>query len=132
MTLPERLRRPMERRLITLACGLYWLFAAVTSHIPQRHVPEIEVSDKVLHGGGYFVLASLFWLAMAARSFGRRARLLLVLSVIPLYGALDELTQPLVNRTCEVWDWVADSLAAVAAVVLWEALTRARRWVFAE
>ncbi len=131
MSLPDFLRRPAPRRLVTLACGGYWLFAAAASHVPAKHVPDLEVSDKVLHGGGYFVLASLFWLVLAAHRLARPMRVLLVLSIIPLYGVLDEWTQPLVNRTCDVWDWVADTVAAVAAVALWESLTRARRWVFA-
>ena len=129
MSLPDWLRRPVPRALITVACAGYWVMSAIATHLPPHEVPDIDVSDKVLHFSGYFLLAALFWLALAAHRVRRPIRLLLVIIVLPLYGALDEFTQPPFGRTCDFYDWLADAAATAATAAMWEMLAWSRRWL---
>jgi len=50
-----------------------------------------------------------------------------VLPILFVYGAIDERTQPLVNRTCDIRDWYMDSAGAVAGVAIMAALRRFSR-----
>ena len=56
--------------------------------------------------------------------------MLTVIAVAILYGAFDEITQPLVNRHAAWRDWLADVLGALAAIVIFEAISalRKRAW----
>jgi len=86
----------------------------------QPKLPEIlfvfDGIDKLFHAGAYGVLGLLVSYALGVRS--RRAALLAVL-VSSLYGASDELHQYFVpGRSCDVFDWLADTSGAVVAVGL--------------
>ena len=129
MSLLDWLRRPASRTLLTIACAGYWVMSAVATHLPPDDMPDTDVNDKVLHLSGFFVLAGLFWLTLAAHRVRRPIRMLLVLIVLPLYGALDEITQPLTGRTCDFYDWLADTTATLAALAMWEMLAWSRRWL---
>ena len=86
----------------------YWLAIFSGTHYPQAPRIEIDNSDKILHFSGYFGLAFLLmaWrLTRRAPTFGAVA---FVVAVIVTYGALDEITQPLTGRDCDLLDWVAD------------------------
>jgi VanZ family protein len=56
---------------------------------------------------------------MVSLSLGRGGRPpgVLVLGILLAYGAADEWTQLLVNRSCELADWYADAAGAAAGVV---------------
>ncbi|MCJ7543756.1 MAG: VanZ family protein [Phycisphaerae bacterium] len=108
------------RRAVLLTCVGAWVIAAVATHIPEPELSGIHVSDKTLHVVGYFGLASLFWLSLAAYGSRARRRLLTVLMVLAVYGVVDETTQALVHRTPDVADWLANLVGITAAIVLWE------------
>lgn len=65
-----------------------------------------------MHGAAFAGLALLLtWTTYGRfRTFGHH--LGFVLGIIGLYGALDELLQIPVGRSCEFGDWVADVLGA--------------------
>ena len=111
----SRLRRPLLALLIAT-----WIGAAVATHIPPGSVPETGVSDKSLHVLGYFVLGSLLLVTLAGCGVGRARRVALLLGALAVYGALDEITQPLVGRNASVYDWLADVSGAALAVVVCE------------
>jgi len=116
-------RRALSRFLPTV-CVLLWVSAFVATHVPARRVPPTQFSDKTLHAVGYFALGVAFLMAMWSRGVSSRTRAVVAACVIPAYGALDELTQPLVNRTAAWSDWAADLVGAAAAItalegVLW-------------
>jgi len=103
---------------------LFWaaaIFAFVMAIIP--HPPELpgEPNDKIQHMVAFATLGLL-----AAWGYTRTplARLLVGLS---LYGAFIELVQaiPALNRDSDVKDWIADTIAA-GAVLLLVALSRRR------
>ena len=80
----------------------------------------MRVGDANLHFAGFYALAGLFWLTLNAYARSRAARALLVLAIMPLYAALDELTQPIFNRNAAWGDWLADVAGTAAAVVCLE------------
>ena len=59
---------------------------------------------------------------MAARGLGRVRRLAIYLPVMPVYAALDELTQQFVNRHASFYDWQADMLGAAVGLIACEVL----------
>lgn len=114
-------RLRLLRRLALFACVLAWACALTASHIPGPNLPDLRVGDKSLHLAGFLVLTSLFWLTLAGHGRRRAGRIALILLVMPLYAALDELTQPWFLRTADVHDWLADMAGAICALVVAEA-----------
>lgn len=125
--LAERLKRPA-----LLALALYTLLLLAGTHVPQPpdELMDLAGSDKRLHFAAYGVLALLAGLNLALRGLLRPSTALLLWAALAGFGALDEITQPLVGRQAEWNDWWADlaGLASgLAAVVL--GLVAYRRWV---
>jgi VanZ family protein len=112
------------RRLAVLACTVYWGLLLTGTHLPRLPQPIVLSSglDKICHFIGYAGLAFLLsavWRAWISR--GRAIPLrgyLIVVCLAAFYGAFDELTQPLVGRTCELGDWLADVSGAVFGCAL--------------
>ncbi len=108
-----------------------WLVAAigltvcvfVISHLP---LPEgtfpadlgTGVGDKVPHGVVYGGLAWLYLLALASRGHSLWRPIGVVLLVLAI-GAVDEVTQLLVGRSCSLIDWLADVVGISLAGVVW-------------
>ena len=115
--------------MLGILLTVVWVGAFVATHIPKLHMPEdIHVSDKTLHAVGSVVRAAMLLLTCASRGRPRWTRVLLTLALLAAYGAVDEITQPLVNRTAAFADWLADIGGAAAATLLIElALTLAAR-----
>jgi len=44
-----------------------------------------------------------------------------------LLGAMDEITQPYVNRTCDLYDWLMDISGVIVVVMLWVGIKKYRR-----
>ena len=97
--------------------NLKWLtiatvFTAIVvlfTHIPQEIIPErLQVSglDKIEHFVAYGAITILFVLSLRDRfSLLSAAAIFFAISAL---GAVDELTQPLVNRVASPMDWLAD------------------------
>ena len=122
-------RPPRRARVLLIALVVAWLAAFVGTHWPRGKLPSPGVSDKSLHALGYFVLGSLFHLALAARGVARRRRVAILIGVLAVYGALDEITQPLwpIHRHASFGDWLADLGGAVAAAIVWELVLHVRQ-----
>ena len=108
------------RRLLAGACAGTWSAAFWTSHIPVGRLPSKMPPDAVLHFSGFLVLAGAFAATLDAYGARRQRRWLIVFLTMSVYAALDEMTQPIVNRSCDVRDWLADVAGALAAVLLYE------------
>ena len=106
-----------KRRALVAICAMAWCAAFVATHIPLPELPEVPGSDKTLHVAGYFALSVLFGLTLVAHNVAPVRCAVLILGVMAIYGAVDELTQPLVNRHASWEDWLADMVGAAAAVV---------------
>jgi VanZ family protein len=105
----------------------FWVAAVVVFVVavrPPSAEPPLIPWDKAAHFLGFYILTVL-----AAAAFPRRALLWLALG-LSAYGALIELIQalPVVGRDCDVWDWVADSVA-IAAALLPLFIPRWRAWL---
>ncbi len=109
---------PCLRRLCLLACIAVWTTEAVLTHIPLPTLPPVVPGDKTLHVVAYFVLGSVFLVTLSAYALGLWRRLTIALAVLAVYAALDELTQPLVNRHASTRDWLADVVGVGIACIL--------------
>lgn len=113
------------RRLMLALSVLALAGAFSVSHIPSDVMHDIKTpSDTSLHMSGFAILAGLFLLMLAAFNVRAMWRSLVVLAVMALYAALDERTQPLVNRVCDVRDWYADMAGSTIAVIVLGLLLR--------
>jgi hypothetical protein len=89
------------------------------THIPGQDIPrslQDVAPDKVEHIVAYALIAGSFLFSLKRPV--RPALLLVGLGALAVLGALDETTQPLVNRTCDLWDYVSDLTGiAISCVV---------------
>ena len=108
---------------VFLAAVIFTFYNAV---IPPRHAVQLVPWDKAEHFIAFYALTGL-----GAAAFPRR-RLWVIAVLLSLFGALIEIVQglPIVHRDRDFWDWVADTLAIIAALspmllVWWRAQVRA-------
>ncbi|REK10876.1 MAG: VanZ family protein [Planctomycetota bacterium] len=116
-----------SKRLSVAVLGVYWLVLATATHVPQIEPPlGVQPSDKVEHVAAFGLLAVLLALAwshftaMTWRSYAA------ILAVIAVYGAVDEITQPLTRRNADVMDWLADVTGAIAGLAVFAIARRLR------
>jgi len=124
--------RLTRRQKITIAVLVpYWIALLIFAHIPiPQIVYQAQVSDKCLHFLAYLILVFLLWFSINPdRKVNWRSRVVwLLLFVVAVYGGLDELLQPYVGRTCDVWDFVANAGGILTGLVMftflafWQAL----------
>jgi VanZ family protein len=110
------------RRLLWSLTLSFWAFIFFMTHIPQPRLPNVHVGDKSAHVISYGVLAALLYLTLWRTRPADWSLLWKIPLILMLYGAFDEITQPLVHRSCELKDWYADVIGAVLAVVLMSSL----------
>ena len=114
-------------RFATLFQLLFWLVLLGTllmAWLP--HPPVIvpfNVWDKIEHAGAFGVLSLL-----AALGY-RRQPLLQIAEHLSFLGAMVEVVQatPLVQRDCDIVDWVADTIAIAVAMTILFAIERPGR-----
>lgn len=95
----------------------------VLSATPGHDLPEVHVSDKLMHMGEYGVLGVFLYNALRLQAPTWSQTRLLYVSVLlaSAYGATDEFHQLFVaGRTAAFDDLMADSLGAGLAVWLWQ------------
>ncbi len=111
----------IRRTSLVLLIAL-WLLAFAATHVPAERLPALHASDKTLHAAAYFALAACFWMVLALQRVAPARRAGLVVAGLLVYGAFDELTQPLVNRHASALDWVADAVGVILAVIAAETI----------
>ncbi len=119
---------PNPAILVRLARGAFFaalLFTFYSAVIPPTHALQLVPWDKAEHFIAFYALTGL-----AAAAFPH-ANLFLIAALLSAFGALIEIVQgtPLVHRDMDFWDWVADTLAVMAALapmllVWWRGLFR--------
>jgi len=85
-------------------------------------VPQFRNIDKVHHLIAYAVLGALVIFALRrAHNLPLPKAFVLAIIIASAYGVTDEFHQRFApNRTCDVWDWTADTLGAgIAATVFY-------------
>jgi VanZ family protein len=106
--------RPQAWRWISWGVvAVYWLGMFGGTHWPTPPHGHFGNADKLMHFSAYFGLAVLVSIALGMRRPVSLAVALGVVALLAGYGALDELTQPLVGRDCELLDWCADASGIV-------------------
>lgn len=127
------------RRLLQLLAGAtfcYWLALTVLMHMPiPRRLQEPDVvlpKDKTVHFVLYAGLATALFVTLEQRARVRpasaprtrlgRAGVLFV--VCAVHGYVEELTQPLSNRTYDLADIFADCIGAGGAIAFCLVLSR--------
>jgi VanZ family protein len=118
---------PPDRSIVwrVLLAG-YWLTLLVATHLPAQvaGLPRNQ-ADKLIHFVAYAVLAWLLasaWQASVGRLNARHLKFAWL--VVVLYGAIDEITQPLVGRTMSVADWLADAAGAAVGLIVFRVTSR--------
>jgi hypothetical protein len=96
-------------KLAFFAALLFTFYSAV---IPPQHALQLVPWDKAEHFIAFYGLTGL-----AAAAFPRR-NLIVIAAMLSGFGALIEFVQGLavVHRDRDFWDWVADTLAIIAAL----------------
>lgn len=103
--------------IVILMLVVYWgvLFYATHTPIPPGLLPG--QTDKAIHFTAYGLLAVLMMTLRATRGpFGWYSVIMRWL-VLAAYGAFDELTQMLVNRSCDFVDWLFDVTGVTAGLL---------------
>jgi VanZ family protein len=97
----------------------YWGVLFALTHLPPSKIHEpTSITDKQAHFIAYAVLSFSVGATLMVTLPGRRWIPLFVIAMAMAYGAIDERTQPMFGRDCELGDWIADTLGAVSAAVL--------------
>jgi len=124
----------MHKKAITNTLGIvlfiYWVTLLILTSTPAQELPKVDISDKVVHFGAYFVLAILFqlyvFISKGESVFnGKIKTYVLTIIVLTLYGAFDEIHQAFIpGRVADLVDFIADTLGVVTAVLLLTALLK--------
>jgi len=88
------------------------IFTFYSAVIPPEHALQLVPWDKAEHFIAFYALTGL-----AAAAFPR-SKLFFIAALLSGFGALIEFVQglPMVHRDRDFWDWVADTIAIIAAL----------------
>jgi hypothetical protein len=94
---------------VFFAALIFTFYSAVT---PPTHAVQLVPWDKAEHFIAFYALTGL-----GVAAFPRR-RPWVIGALMSAFGALIEIVQglPMVHRDRDFWDWVADTIAVVAAL----------------
>lgn len=113
----------MKRIILSLPAIIISIIIFILSSIEHIELPNIgfEVSDKVLHFIEYFFFG-ITLISLFVANFPQK-RTKYIIWVVFLTGSLfalsDEIHQYFVpGRNCDFWDWVADSIGIIVALML--------------
>ncbi|QDV90949.1 hypothetical protein RAS2_20340 [Phycisphaerae bacterium RAS2] len=109
-----------SRRMRTAVFGCLFVGAFVTSHMPPPPVPSRPpINDKVMHFSGFVLLGMVsIWRGLTVgRRYPMKSALAWLVGLMA-YGAVDEWTQPIMGRSCELYDWVADVFGAIVGIAI--------------
>jgi VanZ family protein len=123
-----------RRRAVTAALVLYWIALFTATHLPRIPRPlELNVSDKWEHYAAYAILGLLLAARRAASGPLSWRAMTWIWAAAIVYGAFDELTQPLFGRHDDLLDWRADIVGSATGILVFAVLARcvARRRIAA-
>ena len=115
-----------RQKAIIISLLVYWPVLFVLAHVPiPQLVREAGVSDKSLHFLAYLILVFLLWFAISSdkKVNWRSGTTWWILSVVVLYGVVDEFFQPYVGRTRDAMDVAANVAGALAGLVLFSVVS---------
>ena len=97
------------------------LMIFIVSSVPAKYIPSYKIFhyDKLFHISLFLIFGVLVYYALEPYSHKNSfswARILFSISVVILYGVLDEIHQGYVpGRTIDMWDAIADTIGGVLA-----------------
>lgn len=100
--------------IISFCCTVTVVFI---THIPQKYMPnQLDVIgiDKLGHILAYGIITLLFIFSL--KSSLSLFSIMIIFFAIACLGIVDELTQPFVNRTASILDWLGD-IIGIATVL---------------
>lgn len=100
---------------VFLAVTTLWL---VGTHVPSPRLPIAGRGDKTAHLVGYALIAGSATWMLRLRGLSRPAVARGVIVFCLVLASIDELTQPLVSRSADWLDWVADVLGTLVGLSL--------------
>lgn len=110
--------------------AIYWLAAFSGTHLPNSALPMTTWGDKAEHFTAYGGLGFLLSIWIAFGKPNVRHPSIIALAVALTYGAIDEITQPIVYRVCDFGDWIADAIGSSLGVLLGTLVVFViRRWL---
>lgn len=120
------------RRLAEALTLVYAFTLEVATHWPYDPAAYLRImlrtqrppSDKTLHFVAYGILAGLLWACARLRGMAPARATLVVIGVVAVWAAVDEVTQPFFYRAAEPLDWVYDMAGAALGCVIAAALDR--------
>jgi VanZ family protein len=104
-----------------LLLGGFWAGMFIGTHLPKVPGGLENISDKTLHATAFAGLSVLLTWATYRKNLAARRHWGLVLAIIAVYGAIDELLQIPVGRHCDFNDWLADMVGAIAGLTFFYA-----------
>jgi VanZ family protein len=121
LTMPNKTNQSGLATYSQFALAGYLVLLVVATHLP-RSMPFLPSSfnylDKLCHFTAYALLSLLLattW--QLASGVLTRRHLFWAWMAVALFGAVDELTQLAFGRDCELSDWAADALGAIAGLI---------------
>jgi hypothetical protein len=115
-----------RHRITIILLTLYWLTLIILAHIPMpQYVRKAGVSDKSLHFFAYLILTFLLWFSIRPdeKVSWRKSSFWLVFIIVTGYGAVDEVVQSLVGRTCDAMDIAANITGILTGLFLFSFFT---------
>jgi VanZ family protein len=108
------------RRATAVAFAVYWIALFIGTHVPIPQGVGVGETDKLIHFFAYAGLAALAVLTVGLRAgAGLRARHIgLIVVGLAAFGGIDELTQPLVRREADWFDWYFDVAGVIVGTTL--------------
>ncbi len=107
-------------RVLTFLGFSGFLLTATHAPLPALGPPVISWQDKAVHALVYLLWAVILLRAMPAKWLERKSGWLLAAFSGVLFAGLDEITQgiPCLNRSPDVWDFVADVVGVLSGLLL--------------
>jgi VanZ family protein len=119
--------RLVARMALAALLAAYWLSLFLGTHIHRVPQSLAGHNDKLLHLCAYGGLSVLLLAWRISRGPASIRTVAVFWLLIAGYGAFDELTQILVGRQCDFFDWTADLTgAAFGLAVTWPVAS----WLF--
>jgi len=111
-------------------CILTLVYAGIIYWESSRDTSSVSLpyhTDKIVHFMEFGLLCLMTcWLLSSVRIWTNGIyKIILAVGITSLYGISDEFHQLFTpNRSVDVFDWMADTIGAVTAGLLWQKITR--------
>ena len=113
------------QRFILVELPMILSYFAIFYFSSLSYIPILDHFDKVLHFTAFFVLTVLTLRTFYYRRHDAVKHRVYAFIIVTLYAISDEVHQLFVpNRFFDYWDWFADLLGAITALVLFSRILK--------